>query len=315
MRFLAATIATSLAAYAFGFWLSVPANPETQFWQHVIGLRNAEISQVRKEDPNSPIIFFTGGSTCAFSIDPNIIEQTCGLPSFNLGLPVSAGAKFLLHQALEKCRKNDVLIVCLEPDLLAFESDFEPTTLSFGLAVMAGDQSAAVGGTSFGERLSLRQYFNLMRPGPGYTSTRIAKAAAGRGYRYEIRDIRYHGRIETSVKKPSLPLAGEGSNTTLAPSGRTLLETFQRAASKKGVTVFYAMPWLLTAESSAENNRTNNLQILSSIQSIIPTIDDGYQGVATDPLLFADSAQHLDAAGSAIRTQALAGALRSILNR
>lgn len=314
MRFLAAILATALATYAFGFWLAVPANPETRFWQHAIDLRDAEISQVRKVNPGSPIIFFSGGSSCAFSIDPGIIEQTCGLPAVNLGLPVAVGPKFLLHQALVRCRKGDILVICLEPDVLTFESDFAPTTLTFGLATMAGDQSATVGGASFGERLSLHDYLNHSRPGSGYISTSIGKAVTGRGYRYQFRDIRYHGRIETSVMSPSLPLAGVKSKATVALTGRTMLETFQRSASRKGVRLFYSMPWLLTAESAAGNNRAVNRMILSSIQSTIPTIDDGYQGVATDPRFFSDSSQHLGAAGSAARSKALAGALFTVLN-
>jgi hypothetical protein len=313
VRFLAAILACLVAAYALSFWLTIPANPEVRFWRDVVARRDAEIAHVRKEQPDTPIIFFTGGSSCAFSIDPKIIEETCGMPAFNLGLPVSAGPKYLLHQALAKCRKGDLLVVCLEPDELTYDSYFAPTSFTFALALLDGDPAATHGGTSFGGRLSLRDYLNYSRPGPRYITTWIAKAATGKGYRYMTRDIRYHGHIETQVSAPSLPLAGPKAVTQVHPVGRQLLETFKTAAKRKGVRLIYSMPWMLTAAHAAEQNRAANLKILESIRSIIPSFDDGYQGVALDPALFSDSGLHLSAAGSKLRSIALAESLRALL--
>jgi hypothetical protein len=315
MRFPLTIFLSLLAAYALGFYLTVPANPEIKFWHHVVELRDAEISQVRAQHPGSPIIFFTGGSSCAFSIDPKIIEKTCGLPAFNLGLPVAARPRYLLHQALEKARKGDILVVCLEADTLTKESDYAPTTLSFGLASASGDMSSAVGGSTYGEHLSLREYLNYSRPGPSYASIWIGKAITGKGYRYSNEDIRYRGRLETQATTPNQSLAGHKSETQISSSARTLLETFQQAASRKGVKLLYSMPWFLTAESSAANNRSANLRILASIHPIIPTIDDGYQGTATDPAFFSDSGLHLTATGSATRSKALADALKQWMSQ
>jgi hypothetical protein len=70
---------------------------------------------------------------------------------------------------------------------------------------------------------------------------------------------------------------------------------------------------MFTAENAAAHNREANLQILKSINTIFPTIDDGFQGVSTDPACFADSGLHLTAKGSAIRTQGLAQSLKTSL--
>lgn len=314
MRFLLSIIACLIAAYGLAAYMAIPANPEIQFWRTVDQLRDKDIAEVRQAMPGQPILFFTGGSSCAFSIDPKIVEETCGMPAFNLGLPVSAGAKFLLHQALEKCRKGDILVVCLEPDALTYPDEFKASTFSLGLASLGGNPSGAVGGTSFGNHLSLRESLNLSRPGPGYLTTWLAKTASGKGYRYQARDIRYHGRLETAVSDPALPLAAEKFVTELHPDGRTLLTTFKAAAERKEVRLLYSMPWILTAQDSAAHNRAANLKILSSIQPLIPTIDDGHQAVATDPALFSDSGLHLSAKGSALRSQALANALRAKLD-
>lgn len=232
------------------------------------------------------------------------------MPAFNLGLPISAGPKYLLHQALEKTKKGDILVIGLEPDALTYPSDFKPTGFSLGLAITDGDPSAAVGGQSFGATLTLRDWLNFLRPGPGYVATWLGKAGTGKGYRYVAKDIHYHGRIETQVSGSSLPLAGTKTANQIHPTGRDLLITIQQAASQKGVRLLYSMPWVLTTEASAAENQAANLKILESIKTVIPTVDDGRQGVATDPTLFSDSGQHLSAKGSAIRSQGLANALQ-----
>lgn len=314
MRFALLMLACVIVAYAGAAYITIPANPEVQFWNHVDDLRDKEIAEVRKSQPEQPILFFTGGSSCAFSIDPKIIEETCGLPAFNLGLPVSSGARYILHQALEKSRKADIIVVCLEPDILTYPDDFDASSFSFGLAVLDGAPSGAVGGRTFNQQLSPREYLNFSRPGPGFLTTWIAKLMADKGYRYQVQDIRYRGRIETQVKDPTLPLGGAKQVRSIIPGGKQLLQTFQNTATQRGVHLIYAMPWLLTDPDAAGQSRSANLDILSSIQPIIPTVDDGFQGVATDPSYFSDSGLHLSAPGSAIRSKALAEALRAMLN-
>jgi hypothetical protein len=316
MRFLALILACTAAAYALAFAIAVPGNPEVKFWRAVDQRRNQEIAAVRQADPAPPLLLFTGGSSCAFSIDPEIIEASCGHPAFNLGLPVAAGAKFLLHQALAKARPGDTLVVCLEPDLLTFPGDFKPGTFSFGLATLNGDPSAAVGGTSFDRELTLRDCLNLSRPGPSHLATLIGKTAAGKGlYRYTRDDLRYRGRVETSVREPGLPRSGTKTADQLLPAARDLLTTFRQAADRKGVHLAYSMPWMLTAESAAAANRAANRRILDAIDPILPVLDDGWLGVSTDPAHFSDSGLHLTAEGSRLRSAGLSKALDLWLKR
>jgi len=310
MRFLFATLACVLAAFALAFCLAVPANPEVKFWRAVDQRRDQEIAAVRQARPKQPILFFTGGSSCAFSIDPQIIEESCGMPAFNLGLPVAAGPKFILHQALAKTRPGDILVVCLESDMLTHPDPFEASVISFGLACLAGDPSAAAGGSSFDSRLNVRDFINLARPGPFHMATLMGKLAAGKNlYRYQAGDFRHHGRIETSITGLQLPKAGRKSAEQLLPAARELLSTFREAASRKGVRLAYSMPWVLTDESAATANHGVNRSILASIDPILPTLDDGYLGLSTDPGHFSDSIQHLSAQGSRLRSIGLAKVL------
>jgi hypothetical protein len=310
MRFLLLVSLCALTAYAAAFWLAVPANPEVKFWRAVDLQRDEGIAGIREARPEQPVLLFTGGSSCAFSIDPVIIEGVCGISAFNLGLPVSAGPKFLLHQALEKARPGDILIVCLEPDLLVHPDEFKPGGLSFGLAIIGGDPSDAVGAESFGGSLEIREFLNLSRPGPSHLATLVAKKATGTPlYRYTSADLRHHGRVETPVVDPAMPRAGVNTASALHPGARDLLVAFRAAADKRGVRLAYSMPWRLTAEDAAAQNRKTNRTILDHIGAIMPALDDGYLGVSTDPAHFSDSPLHLSAKGSRLRSLGLAKTL------
>lgn len=313
MRFLLAIIAWTFLSFIFAAWIAIPANEEVQFWQMVVERRDSEIARLRLERPDTPIIFFAGGSSCAFSIDSAIIEKTCGIPAFNLGLPVSSGGPYLIHHAFSRTRPGDIVVICLEPDLLTTHStETTPSRFSLAMAVSEGTPSDAGGGNELGKIPDFRDYLTLARPGANHIATLLGKIATGRGYRYTADDLRYHGRVETPIHNPGVS-ASRKSSTSLTPKGRELLETAARIASKQGVHVVYSMPWLLTATEVVDTNRGCNLSILSSIRSILPAIDDGFAGAHDDANLFADTGLHLSVSGSAIRSQALADALSAWL--
>lgn len=314
MRFTAALLACAAAAYGIGFYLSIPANPEVKFWKDVIDRREAEIAALRKNQPVTPIIFFTGGSSTAFSIDPGIVEKTCNMPSFNLGLPVAAGAEYLLHQALATCNSGDILVVCLEPDLLTYSTkESSPSAFSFAIATSMGHPSQAGGGDSFGHTTSFRDYLNLSRPGSRYLATLGARMVTGKKYRYGPADLRYRGRIETPVHNASLEVSGPALATHLSKQGETLLHAFRKAADHKNVALFYSMPWILTSDHALIENRTNKRKLLEDIRRIIPVLHDDFVGCENDLSNFSDTAMHLSGKGSEVRTRSVADSLRTAL--
>lgn len=313
MRFLLAILASVLAAYTLGFYLTVPANPETDFWHDVMERRDREIAEVRQEKPGTPIIFFTGGSSTAFSIDPQIIEEACRLPAFNLGLPVAAGGPYLLHQAFKRTRPGDILVVCLEADALTYGAEADAGTLSFSLSLLDEDPTGAAGGTTFGKGLDVRHVLNLPRPGASYLATLAARSLIGKDYRYTHADIRYHGRIETQISDPTISPLAEVGPRHLHSEGADLLKKLSAAAKERDVKLFYSMPLRWTLPEYGEAWRTANHSFLEEINAIIPVLDDGTRGVGTRREHFSDSVQHLTAAGSAARTQALAPTLKAAL--
>lgn len=315
MRFALSIILSILLAYALSLYLTVPANPEVKFWHTLMDRRDREIAEVRKEQPGTPIIFFTGGSSTAFSIDPEIIEEFCGLPAFNLGLPVSAGGPYLLHQAFKRTRPGDILVVCLEADALAYggEAEADASPLSFSLSLLDEDPTGAAGGATFGKGLNARHLFNLPRPGARYLATLAARTVTGKDYRYNPADIRYRGRVETQASDPSISPLVEVVPRRLHPDGADLLKKLSAAAKERGVTLFYSMPLRWTLPEYGEAWRAANHNFLGEINAIIPVLDDGTRGVGTRREHFSDSVQHLTAAGSAARTRALAPTLKAAL--
>lgn len=313
MRFALSIILSILAAYALGFYLAVPANPEVKFWREVVERRDHEIAGVRKSQPGTPIIFFSGGSSTAFSIDPAIIEETCGLPSFNLGLPVAAGGEYLIHQALRQTRPGDILVLCLEPDLLSVAAaETSPSKFSFAMAATRGDVGEASGGTSFNACLSLRDYLNLPRPGAGYIATYAARIATGKPYRYNLSDIRYRGRIETPIRS-AVP-SGTHTASHLSAYGRKLLVQAGSAAAERGVHLLYAMPWHFTTPEALKASRLSKHELNEQIRTLLPVVDDGHTGCASNPKWFSDTGQHLTSEGSKERSTHLAAALKECLS-
>ena len=260
------------------------------------------------------MIIFTGGSSTAFSVDPAIIEEACSVPAFNFALPASAGAHFLLHQALEKTAPGDILVIGLEPDFLAFDSKYPSGSLAFGLAVLDGRPSATVGGETFNASLSLAEYLTSVRPGPKYLVTLLYRGASRKGYRYSLDDYRYHGRMETAVEQENLAPLKLDRDVRLSSSGNHLLRSFKAKANQRSVRLIYAMPWRWTLPEDVATSRKANATLLSDISEIIEVVDDGTYGVSAERSHFSDTPQHLTAAGSEARSRALAPALKSLLS-
>lgn len=314
VRFPLAILGTVIFAFGLSAWISIPANPEVKFWTKVREIRDEEISKSRETIPGAAMIFFTGGSSCAFSIDPEIVEDACGMPAFNLGLPASAGPHFLLHQALSRCQKDDIIVVCLEPDFLTDSSILGegPMQLSFALASMEGVAKEAGGGDTFKKCVSTKDVLNFSRPGARFVATLIGKTITGKGYRYTMGDLRYRGRIETSISDPHQP-AGVMERDSLSSRGIEFLREFREAASNRGVSTVYSMPWHFTLPEFVGQNREKRAKMLEEISRLMPVLPDPAFGVSDDPANFSDSGLHLTARGSSLRSKVVASSLKEWL--
>ncbi len=309
MKFLLTLLLSLIAAYVISCVLTIFINPEVTFWNEAISRRMDDIASIRKNQPGQPLMIFTGGSSCAFSIDPAIMEKTTGLPTVNLGLPVAAGPRYHLHQALRQAKSGDIIIYSTAADILTYPSEeSSPSKIGFALETRRGLPTESAGGSTFGKSLTLPQYLTLSRPGTDYLIVLAGRMASGKGYRYKLPDIRYRGLIQTPCRDKSMKPDGPRTVTTLHPDGRKLLETFVAAAKLKGVRVAYSIP--LTYSEQLAPSRAKNKQFLAEVGKIIPVIEDGYSGAIDNIENFADGKRHLSEQGSKIRSEALAEALR-----
>jgi hypothetical protein len=307
MRLVLILTFTALTAYGLGAWLLIAANPEVAFWNEVVSRRDQALAETRARNPDQPVILFTGGSSCAFSIRPDVIEEICGRPAFNLGLPVACGRSYLLHQALLRAQPGDLLVVCLEPDMLAYpDQEWSPSKLGLALALHHETFVDAAGGDTFGYDVSVPQFLSLTRPGAGYLITLTGRQLTGRGYRYKLEDIRAGGYVVTPIREMSLKPVGEANSGSLDPVAREWLKTLAGAARERTVHLAYAMPWHLTRAEAVKHNRIKKHGILEEIQVFMPVIEDGFTGVVSDPALFSDSLFHLTE-GAAIQRSQLVG--------
>jgi len=314
LKLLLTLLLSLIAAYTISCALTIFMNPEVTFWNEAVSRRLDDIASIRTKQPGQPMIIFTGGSSCAFSIDPEIIEKTTGLPAVNLGLPVAAGAQYHLHQALRQAKSGDIIIYSTAADILTYPSeDSSPSKISFALEARRGLPTESAGGSTFGKSLTIPQYLTLSRPGTDYLIVLASRTASGKGYRYKLPDIRYRGLIQTPVRDKSMKAAGPRTVTTLHPDGRKLLETFVAAAKQKGVRVAYSIPLTYTATEQLASSRAKNKQFLAEVDKIIPVIEDGYSGAIDNIENFADGQRHLSGRGSKIRSEALAHALHNHL--
>lgn len=314
MKLLLRLILVALLAFGAGAFLLVRENPEARFWAQLRARQELELAQLRSAHPGSPVVLFTGGSSCAFSVDPAIVTAETGRPSVNLGTSAWSGPKYYLHRAFQSARAGDLLVLVIEPNFLTETGMLDPTPLGLALAWDSGDPDAAAGADSFGETLSPLQHLDLLRPGARYLVTWSAKSlAGGERYYYTLNDLRPGGRLETARRHPT----GHGDDRVhpgqLTPEAGILLERVAALARQREIRVAYALPWYFTAEASAAANRATRRALLDQIAGIMPVLEDPALGVRTEPGLFSDTNFHLTAGGSGQRSRVLGRSLLPLL--
>lgn len=82
-----------------------------------------------KECP-SPRVVFLGGSNIAFGIDSKMVEDSIGVSAVNYGLQAGVGLRLMMVDALQYCRKGDILVVAPEYEHFYGNVHGEKSTLS-----------------------------------------------------------------------------------------------------------------------------------------------------------------------------------------
>ncbi len=299
---------SSLAAILLGFYLSgnlvTNWNPEFHFWRACIEQKRSELMGLQSN--NKQVVIFSGGSTCSFSIDPTVLDETFP-PSYNFGGAVPMGANYILSIAMEAARPNDTIALALEPIFLTTDKGARSKVLGISLGSWDFKNDFLKRKITLSERVFKR------RPGARFVVTLLGRKVMGLpSYRYHIDDLRSGGLLTTEFRDRPKAFSDSLKPQRLSVEGVQLLEDLVEEARQKKVRLVYTIPWTLTDPEFAEHDREVNRILLREIEEFMPVIRDPFYGVHTNPEYFADSVNHLTEEGAKARTEALAQSLKSI---
>src|SRR4051812_23244305 len=128
---LAAALLSWLAAAAFIFRV----DPEVDLTRKVLARKRAWAKRCDERFPQKTVVY--GGSSCAFSIDGERLEERFGRPTVNMALGAALGPAMLTNVAVGACRDGDTLVIALETGLLT--TPFKPLMSATHLAYALGE--------------------------------------------------------------------------------------------------------------------------------------------------------------------------------
>lgn len=309
MKLLISAFIVYLVAMFSAPLLTVRTSPEVKFWIEVLKKREALVD----DSPDIRRIFVTGGSSCAFSIEPTAFTLGENFRVYNVGVMAGAGPKFLIAQALKRAVKGDVLVLALERHFLTSEAGSRGglNQLAVALSRAMADPSLAYGAPVFAPDRSILTEANELRPGARFLFTYVGKIAAGREpYRYSMESYLPSGRLHLDHGNFSYKPEGKLPTAGLSEEGRDLLLQTKKFCETEGIEVYFSLPWLLTEPGVAAQNRELNLALCTEINEIIEVLPDEHLGIRTDPTLFADSTYHLMTPAAVARSQGISRELK-----
>lgn len=305
LQLLLIAFVTSVAGATYAMWL----NPEMHFWKTVAERKLSWVEQMRVK--HGYVIGVVGGSTTTFAIDAGMIEREYGLPVANLGLHAGVGAEACAGFGLAALQRGDTLIVSIEPGLLTGE-DVGSTNLATRLAYSLGKPEMLhwQKGEGFTSRAA---DLTKLQPGGGHVITMLGKLAMRMPlYRYSAANS-LPGGLQVTDERRNFNIVPatttENASISLSPEGTALLANIRHEAERRGIRMFYVLPWAYAPEESAEIQRQANSHLLDQVAAIMQVIREPAMGVHTERQHFADSGQHLTIDGAIKRSHVFEKAL------
>jgi len=285
-------------------------NAEARFWTQALKKKTQWVEKMDAE-PGGKVIF-AGGSTAFFAFQSKRIYEERKIKSVNMGMTVAMGTPFLCAIAYDAARKDDILVLLLEPNLLT-KGHLEPTALSVQTALLSGDVRHAFGWPVWEVNKDWGLMIGSMRPGAQHVTTALLKAVFRRPeYRYPQSNVDESGYLWMPGRDESWAPFGGMREMTLSDKGRDLLKFLKARSEEKGVILYYAIPWVLCKPEFLDMNRSVHRKLMEEVSKYILVIDDEFSGCLTDESLFYDQV-HLSKKGAVMRTDMLLDAL--ITNR
>jgi hypothetical protein len=301
LRLLGVAVLTWAAGAAYTVWFS----PEVRFYRQLAAVQDAWSQRMGREHGKKVVVF--GGSSCVFSINGEQMLGQYGLPTVNRGLAAGMTVKIPTLNALQDLRAGDTLIVAFEPGL--FTAPIELTSLAAQFSYARGHSEwatqPALGLPGDGRVSTLLD----LRPGSRHALTLLGKVIQGRElYRYQIADVSPSGWTRTDVRVSVTGPPGHGPR--LSDDARRFLTALNDWCLGRSVRLAYALPWGYAPSAQAPAFRKANAALLAQIAEFIPVLKDSWLGADPDAGHFADTAWHLNEAGSRLRTDELGRAVK-----
>lgn len=298
--------AATLLAVAAATWTACACytlyvNPEVTHYAGGAAIKHAWAK--RMTDEHGAKVVAIGGSSCEFSFDGERTLQRHALPLVNYGWQAGMGAAVMAESALHELRAGDTLVVAIEPTLLTVPLD-QPS-LGVQLSVAAGHVEWVTQPTLGVGRVGWFDLLVALRPGASHLFLLLGKVARGGPlYRYQLSDYHASGWKQTAVRMPIDGPAWHG--VTLSRDARLLLRSLRDWCDRHDVRVAYSLPWSYTPPQSRDRFRRDNLDFLIQIAPFFPILRDDRLGVDPELAHYADTQFHLNARGSALRSDELA---------
>ena len=295
---VAAVTWTTCACY------TVYVNPEVTHYAAGAAFKRAWAKQMT--DKYDAKVVAIGGSSCEFSFDGERTLRRHALPLVNYGWQAGMGAAVIAESALAELRAGDTLVVAIEPTLLTVP--LNQPSLGVQLSVAAGHVEWVTRPALGVGRVGWFDVLVALRPGASHLFLLLGKVARGGPlYRYQRSDYHASGWKQTAVRMPIDGPAWHG--VTLSPDARLLLRNLRDWCDRHDVRVAYSLPWSYTPPESREKFRRDNLAFLIQIAPFFPILRDARLGVDPELAHYADTQFHLNARGSALRSDELAAQL------
>jgi hypothetical protein len=302
--FLSGTFA--VGALAASAWYSIRINPEIHFYDEFLK-RKLEYARNLDSRYLSKVVI-SGGSSTAFSIQPKRLLEEYGIPAVNMGLQAGLGPDVIAALGVEAVKPGDTFILAIEPDLLGIDNEH----------VWGPQFCAATGRWSALNRFKQKPIAGwwlptYLRPGGQHYLVLFAKMAVGRPlFRYSLDDVYEGGWQTTNVTGIRGEMAPDRpSPDQLTRRSSVLLDTVRNYCEARNIHVYYSVPWKYVPETFAAIERARMASFLADVAKHIRVLPDPTDGIHTDAKYFADVVFHTNAQGAALRTDALANALRA----
>lgn len=274
-------------------------NPELKFWKGALKEKKHWVEKMR--EGGKPISVFSGGSMAAFQIDSDLLFQTFGSRTVNLGLHAGMGADATIAIATTLLQPGDRLVLMTEPEVLAGGGG-RLTALGSQMVLATGSRGAAFFQPCIEEQSWVSTAWQA-RPGLNHMSTNIGKFLMRQpSYRYDLEGVLPGGLLVTPIRVDHTLNQRAAFPLELSARGQELLLELKEWCDKKEVSVVYLMPVSYIAEKHISRQRQYNKAFLDQVAAIIPVWEEESMGVSDEAGDFSDTFGHMTQIAARART-------------